>query len=38
VCRVTADEASALLIDRSQRENVELREVAERFIADVTGR
>ncbi|MFE9750211.1 ANTAR domain-containing protein [Saccharothrix saharensis] len=35
VHRVTADEAFAMLVDRSQRENVKLRDFAERFITNV---
>ena len=35
VHRVTADEAFAMLVDRSQRENVKLRDFAERFIEEI---
>lgn len=35
VHRVTAEEAFAMLVDRSQRENVKLRDLAERFIDDI---
>ncbi|WP_461121116.1 ANTAR domain-containing protein [Saccharothrix stipae] len=35
VHRVGADEAFAMLVDRSQRENVKLRDFAERFVDDV---
>ncbi|MEU4448562.1 GAF and ANTAR domain-containing protein [Actinosynnema sp. NPDC050801] len=34
VHRVRADEAFAMLVDRSQRENVKLRDFAERFVDD----
>ncbi len=37
VRRIDADEAFSLLVAQSQRENVKLRQVAERFIADVTS-
>ncbi|PSL55950.1 GAF domain-containing protein [Saccharothrix carnea] len=37
VHRVPAEEAFALLVDRSQRENVKLREFAERFVDDILG-
>ncbi|MFC3452416.1 ANTAR domain-containing protein [Amycolatopsis speibonae] len=36
--RVDEDEAFSLLVIQSQRENVKLRQVAERFIDGVTGR
>lgn len=36
--QIDADEAFALLVAQSQRENVKLRQVAERFIANVTGK
>ena len=35
VHRVSADEAFAMLVDRSQRENVKLRDFAERFVDDL---
>ncbi|MEV8437842.1 GAF and ANTAR domain-containing protein [Actinosynnema sp. NPDC051121] len=35
VHRVRADEAFAMLVDRSQRENVKLRDFAERFLDDL---
>jgi len=35
---VSAEEAFRLLVARSQRENVKLRHVAERFVADITSR
>ncbi|MET9000346.1 GAF and ANTAR domain-containing protein [Amycolatopsis sp. NPDC004169] len=35
--QVDADDAFALLVDQSQRENVKLREVAERFVARVVS-
>ncbi|MFJ6671468.1 ANTAR domain-containing protein [Actinosynnema sp. NPDC091369] len=35
VHRVSADEAFAMLVDRSQRENVKLRDFAERFVNDI---
>ncbi|MFD1147000.1 ANTAR domain-containing protein [Saccharothrix hoggarensis] len=35
--RIPADEAFTLLVERSQRDNVKLRDVAERFVADVIG-
>ncbi len=38
VRQIDADEAFALLVAQSQRENVKLRRVAERFIAAVSGR
>ncbi|GAB3729707.1 GAF and ANTAR domain-containing protein [Amycolatopsis oliviviridis] len=38
VRRVDEDEAFSLLVVQSQRENVKLRQVAERFIDGVTGR
>lgn len=37
VHRVSADEAFSMLVDRSQRENVKLRDYAERFIDEVLG-
>ncbi|MGW4112375.1 ANTAR domain-containing protein [Actinosynnema sp. NPDC004786] len=37
VHRVSADEAFSMLVDRSQRENVKLRDYAERFIEEVLG-
>ena len=37
VHRVDADEAFAMLVDRSQRENVKLRDFAERFVDDLLG-
>lgn len=38
VRQIDADEAFAILVTQSQRENVKLRQVAERFIANVTGK
>jgi len=35
--RISADDAFALLVEQSQRENVKLREVAERFVARVVS-
>lgn len=35
---ITADDAFRLLIDRSQRENVKLRDLSTRFITDLVGR
>ncbi|WP_370962292.1 ANTAR domain-containing protein [Amycolatopsis sp. cg9] len=35
--RIDADDAFALLVDQSQRENTKLREVAERFVARVVS-
>jgi GAF domain-containing protein len=35
VHRVSADEAFAMLVERSQRENVKLRDFAERFVNDI---
>lgn len=35
--RVSAEEAFALLVEKSQRENVKLREVAEQFVASMAG-
>ena len=35
VHRVPADDAFALLVERSQRDNVKVREIAEQFIADI---
>jgi hypothetical protein len=35
--RVSADEAFALLVERSQRDNLKVREVARRFVAEVIG-
>lgn len=35
--QISADEAFTLLVERSQRENVKLRDVATRFVADVIG-
>ncbi|MEU4805031.1 GAF and ANTAR domain-containing protein [Actinosynnema sp. NPDC023587] len=37
VHRVSADEAFAMLVDRSQRENVKLRDLAERFLNDLVA-
>lgn len=36
--QIDADDAFAMLVAQSQRENVKLRQVAERFIANVTGK
>ncbi|WP_181774970.1 GAF and ANTAR domain-containing protein [Amycolatopsis pittospori] len=38
VRQIDADEAFSLLVAQSQRENIKLRQVAERFIANVTGK
>jgi GAF domain-containing protein len=35
--QISADEAFMLLVERSQRQNVKLRDVATRFVADVIG-
>jgi AmiR/NasT family two-component response regulator len=35
--RISADDAFALLVEQSQRENVKLREVAERFVERVVS-
>ncbi|WP_447002223.1 ANTAR domain-containing response regulator [Saccharothrix isguenensis] len=37
VHEITADEAFAMLAERSQRENVKLRDLAQRFVTDITG-
>lgn len=36
--RISADEAFALLVEQSQQENVKVRDLAERFIADLISR